>query len=49
MHGHFLPGIVFSGIHIIVAAGGLYLLYNISKSLKCIAGSLDKIEQENVK
>lgn len=41
-HAHFVPGLLFGGVHIVVAAGGLYLLYSISKSLKRIADSLEK-------
>ncbi|HWR40556.1 MAG TPA: hypothetical protein VN611_13740 [Patescibacteria group bacterium] len=36
--------VVFGGFHFIVVAGGLYLLYTISRSLKQIAGSLGKKE-----
>lgn len=42
-HGYFfMQGLLFTGVHIVVVVGGLYLLYSISKSLKRIADSLEK-------
>jgi len=34
--------VIFGGFHFVVIAGGLYLLYTISKSLKQIAKNLEK-------
>jgi hypothetical protein len=47
MYAHHFPyGIaVASVLHIAVVGGGLYLLYNISKSLKRIADKLEKSDQ----
>ncbi len=47
-YGHFPFGmILFSGIHVVVIVGVLCLLYSISKSLKSIAGSIEKMERNS--
>ncbi len=40
MYGHFSLAIIFSLLRIIVAGGFLYLIWDISKSLKRIANHL---------
>ena len=47
-HGHFPAGLIFGGFHLVIVAGSMYLLYCVSKSLKRIAASLEKIEQKKL-
>lgn len=41
MHAYVATGIIFSLFHVVVAIGGFYFLYQITKSLKRIADHLD--------